>query len=64
MNCSDCKHEKHRAGECGNCNCGESEICHPLNRFVFSAQNSDTVFVEMQGKSAEVVSDNERATRY
>lgn len=26
--CSECHHPVHKAGDCGNCNCGESEIVH------------------------------------
>lgn len=26
VQCSTCKHEAHRAGDCKNCNCGQSEL--------------------------------------
>lgn len=32
MNCADCNHPTHDAGECRQCNCGLAEICHPSGR--------------------------------
>lgn len=26
--CHNCLHDEHKPGQCWNCNCGESEICH------------------------------------
>jgi len=36
MTCPTCNHdsrkpEPHKAGECKQCNCGSSEICHPTS---------------------------------
>lgn len=31
--CPDCRHPEHAAGQCENCDCGISEICH-LTRMV------------------------------
>lgn len=28
MECADCKHAEHEAGQCKQCNCGESHIVH------------------------------------
>lgn len=52
MRCTICGHDKHEAGKCGKCNCGESEIAHATGeRFNFLPETSkQSFFREQHGK--------------
>lgn len=61
MTCPDCKHEEHPTGNCGSCNCGESEQVQSLSssrdmtdgRFSFSGKLNE--FVSHDGYRTPVI---------